>query len=244
MKEFIFQYQSKVEVLTTEGEQIFLDKWFVRTSEPVRDRKRWQHLYPGKFFFETPMDVVVTMDKWFQLASEPEEIPENRYYAYPNEFRYTEPIVVIAEVNLDAWFKQTSEPVRSKENRNWIYPSFTIDPDVLTQGEEILVDKWFVRTSEPVRVPKDYRWVYPAWIADAQLYLMLYNPSSQTFKPIYPDIIWGKTERRWQYPYIGFVEQIRCVDLWGPVHTSEDIIFLLPDGRLAKRLTDIVYLEM
>lgn len=275
-----WQYQSKVEVLTTEKEQIFLDKWFVRTSEPVRDLTRWQYTYPGKFFFETPMDVVVTMDKWFQLFPERVERKENRSYVYPNEFIYIEPIINV--VDLDSWFRQTSEPIRIKENRNWIYPSFTIDSSILTQGEQILVDKWFERTNEPVRISKNYnqiyptfvivevpeqisldkwfqptsepvrskqdwKWAYPTWIVNAHLFdipVVSYDPATQTFRSMYPDIIWNSPKRNWQYPYISFVEQTRCEDLWGPVHTSEDIIFLLPNGKLAKRLTDVVYLEM
>ena len=250
-----------------------IDRWIQRTNQPIIDVIHKQHTYPFFFFHSTPITVeeVVTLDKWFVRTSEPiKSVPDHKWI-YPNFVIDPKQLTLEEKIYSGTLFRQTSEPVDVPENINWTYPSVPlIDPYILTQGESILVDKWFVKASEPIRqavntnftvtldkwfvqtnqplrIKENRAWVYPLWAADAQLFnvpIITYDPATLSFKSIYTDIVWPKGENRWQYPYVSFVGQIGCQPLWGPVHTSAEIIFLLPNGKIAKRLTDIIYLEM
>ena len=239
-----WQYQSKADPVITTGENVLLDKWWKPASEPRWDVKRYNWLFPYSHIFIEP-SMLVSVDEWYVQSEEYPEVDPNIATLVPGYFYYTEPIVVVEMITLDKWFVRTAEPVQTPKQHNYVYPYFYIDPQILTQAENILIDKWFQAASEPVRQKQNINWTYPYYTYDSTMHqVVIYNPATQTFKPIYLDVMWGKEDKRWTYPYASFVEQIGCTPLWGPAHISSDIIFLLPNGKLAKRLTDTVYLEM
>lgn len=166
-----WQYQQKVEVLSTEGENITLDKWFRPPSEPVRVSPNFNWITAGDFKFE-PFTVTPPIDRWAQPIAQPVLDIRRQQQTYPFFFFDPFPIVSVEEITLDKWFVQASEPVRRVPEHRWVYPSFVIDPNILTQGERIYFDGWNQPIGQRMLQKSDRRWLYPFFFSDTQLFVV------------------------------------------------------------------------
>ncbi len=116
-----WQYQGLFEPVSTSPETTVIDKWYQRTSEPVRVIP--QPLRTDYFFFvdfTVPAIETVTVDKWFVPLSEPVIVrPPLNQTTYDFFVDFTVPVET---VTLDKWFREASIPLYGIPRNNATFP--------------------------------------------------------------------------------------------------------------------------
>lgn len=131
----LWQYQSKAEPVL---EQITLDKWYQRPSEPTRVSRFVSSVFAASLFFVslvTPTEAI-TVDKWHPQAADVVKSELSLKYITETSF------IDIQEelITLDEWFREITQPVRKRKHLKDI-TIFTTDANSLI--EPITLDKWF-----------------------------------------------------------------------------------------------------
>lgn len=112
-----WQYPIKAEVISIEGEGITLDKWFSRTSEPVR--KLFVPFYYPYSDFRTDLAIIsietITLDKWYQPLSE----PIRAIFKFQPDYSFWN---TQTPLSVFEWYLPTIEPIKEKLKAYYITP--------------------------------------------------------------------------------------------------------------------------
>lgn len=216
MKKFQYQSIAKPIIPSIVAEIITVDKWWMQTSEPLRESLLKKSLYAllatSIFFTEliTPVKAGNLPD-WYQKTSEPVRVKESRTYITQGDFKWIEEII---QPSIGKWEQPQSIPVRTKPNRNWVYPTWVTDPI-----EPVMYpDRWWRPISEPVRVKPNWNWItqgdfkleeeivfpiLPKWYVPAQQ--PLFSVKKQQY--VYPELSY------YAFPII----PLAPIDSWHPL---------------------------
>jgi hypothetical protein len=152
------QYKQKVDVISTAGETIGLEKWYAPTSQPTY--KRALHpSYSTTFYTVDPYALTVqppiSIGTWAYLPMLPTRRTDQRN-AYPSTV--VDPYILTQkeDIKVNKWFAPPSQPTYRKMLPASQQTVFSISPYALTQAESVSADKWFYQPQIPVRT-KYYR---------------------------------------------------------------------------------------